>query len=300
MTSALTVWTMLDKEEYVKLLTIAAPRTAATLFDKYSRALLEQQAALSDNKVNDQLLKTLVMKYVQTESELIKLDELKNKLLGMAAHDLRNPLTSIRGFSEILLDDSVDEATRKEFLGVIFSVSEEMLNLLNDLLDVSQIQSGKFELRKKTGQLDEVAKRRVHLNQIIAAKKNIKIEMNVESSPTISFDHDRIGQVLDNFISNAIKFSPHGSTITVTLKADGMWSQVEVADEGPGIREEERGRLFGEFQRLSAEPTGGEKSTGLGLAIVSKMVKAHGGKVDVKQGKDGKGSAFFFALPLIT
>lgn len=296
----MTVWRMLDKEEYIKLLTIAAPRTAATIFDKYSTALLEQQAALSDNKVNDQLLKTLVMKYVQAESELKKLDELKNKLLGMAAHDLRNPLASIRGFSEILLEDSVDEETRKEFLGVIFNVSEEMLRLLNDLLDISQIQSGKFELRKKAGALDEVVKRRIHLNQVIAARKDIKIETEVESSPLISFDHERIGQVLDNLLSNAIKFSPRGSKIAVTLKADGMWSQVEVADEGPGIPDEERGRLFGEFQRLSSAPTGEEKSTGLGLAIVSKIVKAHGGEVGVKHGKDGKGSVFFFALPVIT
>ncbi|MBF0634325.1 MAG: HAMP domain-containing histidine kinase [Nitrospinae bacterium] len=291
---------MLNKEEYIKLLTIAAPRTTAAIFDKYSTALLEQNAALSDNKVNDQLLKTLVMKYVQAESELKKLDELKNKLLGMAAHDLRNPLASIRGFSEILLEDSVDAETRKEFLGVIFNVSEEMLRLLNDLLDISQIQSGKFELRKKAGALDEVVKRRIQLNQVIAARKDIKIEMEVESSPLISFDHERIGQALDNFLSNAIKFSPRGSTITVRLKADGMWSQVEVADEGPGIPDEERGRLFGEFQRLSSVPTGGEKSTGLGLAIVSKIVKTHGGEVGVKRGKEGKGSVFFFALPVIT
>lgn len=294
------MYPMLDKEEYIKLLTIAAPRTTAAIFDKYSTALLEQNAALSDNKVNDQLLKTLVMKYVQAESELKKLDELKNRLLGMAAHDLRNPLTSIHGFSEILLEDSVDEATRKEFLGVILNVSEEMLKLLNDLLDVSQIQSGKFELNKKPGQLEDVAKRRIHLNQIIAAKKNIKIEMTVENSPAIGFDHERIGQALDNFLSNAIKFSPLNSTITVTLKADGIWSVVEVADEGPGIKEEERGRLFGEFQKLSSTPTGGEKSTGLGLAIASKIVKAHGGEVGVKNGKEGKGSVFYFALPVIT
>lgn len=296
----MTVSPMLEKDEYIRLLSIAAPRTSATLFDKYSSALLEQHAALSDNKVNDQLLTTLVMKYVQAESELKRLDELKNKLLGMVAHDLRNPLSSIRGFSEMLLEDGVDEATRKEFLGVIFNVSEEMLHLLNDLLDVSQIQSGKFELRKKTGELADVVKRRIHLNQVIAAKKNIKIEMKMESSLAISFDHERVGQVLDNFISNAIKFSPQGSTITVTLKGDGMWSRVEVADEGPGIPEEERARLFGEYQRLSSEPTGGEKSTGLGLAIVNKIVKAHGGEVGMKSGKDGKGSVFFFTLPVIT
>jgi signal transduction histidine kinase len=291
---------MLEKEEYIRLLTIAAPRTSATLFDKHVTALLEQQAALPDNKVNDQLLKTLALKYVQPESELKKLDELKDRLLGMAARDLRNPLSPIRGFSEILLEDSVDEATRKEFLGIIFSVSEDMLNLLNDLLDVSQIQSGKFELRKKTGELASAAKRRIHLNQAIAARKNIKIEMKVESSPAISFDQERIGQALDNFLSNAIKFSPHGSTITVTLKADGIWSVVEVADEGPGIPEEERGRLFGEFQRLSSTPTDGEKSTGPGLAIASKIVKAHGGEVGVKSGNDRKGSVFFFALPVIS
>lgn len=295
----MTGFQMLDREEYIRLLTIAAPMVSSTLFDNYSRALLEQEAKLSDNKVNDQLLKTLVMKYVQAESELKKLDEIKNKLLGMAAHDLRNPLRSIHGFSEILLEGGLDEAARKEFLGVIFNVSDEMLKLLNDLLDISQIQSGKFTLRMKSGELEGVVKRRIHLNQIIAAKKNIKIEMKVESSPTINFDHERIGQALDNLLSNAIKFAPHDSTITVTLKADGMWSLVEVADEGPGIPEEERDKLFGEFQRLSSTPTGGEKSTGLGLAIVGTIMKAHGGRVGALSGKDRKGSVFFFALPMI-
>lgn len=290
---------MIDGKEYIRLLTIAAPMISSTLFDNYSKALLDQQAALSDNKVNDQLLKTLVMKYVQAESELKKLDELKNKLLGMAAHDLRNPLSSIRGFSEILLDGDVDEATRKEFLNVIFNVSEDMLRLLNDLLDTSLIQSGKFELRKKPGELAEVVKRRIHLSQVIAAKKNIEIALKVESSPTISFDQERIGQVLDNFLSNAIKFSPHDSTITVTLKADGIWSLVEVADEGPGAPEAERTRLFGEFQRLSAAPTGGEKSAGLGLAIVKKIIMAHGGEVGVRNREEKRGSVFYFALPVM-
>ena len=112
-----------------------------------------------------------------------------------------------------------------------------------------------------------------------------------------SFDHSRIGQVLDNLISNAIKYSPPGSSIHVSLGRKGTMAEIRVTDEGPGIEPKEQERLFGEFQKMSTKPTGGEKSTGLGLAIARRMVEAHNGTIGVES-MPGSGSTFKFMLPL--
>lgn len=229
-------------------------------------------------------------------AELEVLNETKNKFLGMAAHDLRNPLTSIRGFSEMLQDSSLDKETKDEFLGYIHSVSDEMLSLLNNLLDVSQIESGQLTLSLKLNNIGDLVKRRVHISENIARKKQIVLKSEVGDCPEINFDSEKLSQVIDNFISNAIKFSPSGTTITVrsSLLADNI--RVEVQDEGPGIPAEEVHKLFGDFQKLSTRPTAGEKSTGLGLAIVKRIVKAHDGEIGVES-EVGKGSIFFFSLP---
>lgn len=264
--------------------------------DDYLKVILEQRAELADRGINDALLKELIMKYVESERRLRELNDLKNRFLGMAAHDLRNPLGSIRGFSEILLEGESDEATTKEFLTIINDVSNQMLDLLNELLDISVIESGKFTLSREAGNLAALAGRRVHLCGSSAAKKGIVIKEEYSPCPEMEFDPKKVSQVLDNLISNAIKFSPLGSVVTVSLSVAGESVRLFVEDRGPGISEEDRPKLFGEFQKLSAKPTGDEKSTGLGLAIAKKIVEAHGGAIGV-EGAPGGGSRFFFTLP---
>ena len=263
------------------------------------KELLEHRAAKKDDQIKNKLLKELVSNYSLAEKNLFELNQLKNKFLGMAAHDLRNPLTSIRGFSEILFNEELGPVTeeQKEFLKIINTTSDEMLTLLNDLLDISVIESGKLDIRLKRGSLKKLLEDRIKINKVIADKKNITIQSKLADTPDIQFDPNRIIQVFDNLASNAIKFSPRDSNIYITLSKKDKMLRVSVKDEGPGISEEDQSRLFGEFQRLSAQPTGGEKSTGLGLAIVKKVIEAHNGTLEVES-EPGEGATFSFKLPM--
>lgn len=261
-------------------------------------ALLEARAEQHDNLLNMRLLSDLILKYALAERRLTELNQLKNKFLGIAAHDLRNPLASISGFAELLLDDDAEPLTdeQREFLEMILNVSREMLTLVNDLLDVSIIESGRLDLTIGEGSLEEVLQERVRINRITAEKKRIQIHSSFgEVSPAL-FDAKRISQVVDNLITNAVKFSQPGTNVYVTLANEGEWVRVYVRDEGPGISPADRARLFGEFQKLTARPTGDERSTGLGLAIVKKIIEAHGGSVMVES-RMGEGSTFSFTLP---
>jgi two-component system, sensor histidine kinase and response regulator len=261
--------------------------------------LIAYKANERDHEINNKLLNQLILKYSDAERKLNELNQLKNKFLGMAAHDLRNPLASIRGFSEILLTEAAGPLTdqQKEFLTIINTTSEEMLHIVNDLLDVSIIESGKVDLNLNLYSFRKLLEERIRLMQITAENKQMKINVDYDDVPEFKFDTNRISQVIDNLISNAIKFSPPGSTINVTLKRAGDMAEVAVRDKGPGISPEDRNKLFGTFQKLSARPTGGEKSTGLGLAIVKKIVNAHGGEVSVES-ELGSGSVFKFNIPM--
>lgn len=237
---------------------------------------------------------TRILDYQQ---KLLELDDQKNKFLGMAAHDLRNPLTSIIGFSQLLLNTPLDESSKQEFLNIIYQVGNEMLFTLNDLLDISVIESGKFDLHVKKHDLVEHIAYRIRLITLTAQQKNIRIQTQLPEKLWLSFDKDRIGQVIDNLVSNAIKYSPKNTTIRVQLSIEEKQAKISVYDEGVGIPLDKQHRLFGHFSKLGSKPTGGEKSTGLGLAIVKRIVEAHGGEVGVIS-EPQQGSCFFFTLPL--
>jgi signal transduction histidine kinase len=232
-------------------------------------------------------------------NHLEELNRLKNRFLSMAAHDLRNPLVSIKGFSELMLggDCGVLPAEHREFLETINSAAEGMLALVNDLLDISVIESGSLSLQPVKASLNELVLERIRIGRISADKKRIGITTSLECEIEGWFDRERLGQVVDNLLGNAVKYSPPGSHIAISLESAEGGAMVSIRDEGPGIAEEEIGRLFGEFRRLAARPTAGEHSTGLGLAIVKKIIDAHGGKVEV-QSRLGKGSTFSFFIPL--
>jgi len=226
-----------------------------------------------------------------------RLSQEKNKFLGMAAHDLRNPLVSIRGFSELMLEGDLTSEEEKNFSTMIHDAAEQMLALVNDLLDVSVIESGQLNLTFEPSDLKVVVEERVRLNKVAAEAKRMNIKTNLARVASARFDPKHIAQVIDNLISNAVKYSPHGADIQLSLSQEDDWLKVAVQDQGPGISEADRAKLFGEFQKLSPQPTAGEKSTGLGLAIVKKIVEAHGGEVHV-QSRLGAGSEFSFSLPL--
>ncbi|MBF0147424.1 MAG: hybrid sensor histidine kinase/response regulator [Magnetococcales bacterium] len=228
---------------------------------------------------------------------LLELNNLKNKFLGMAAHDLRNPLNSICGMSDILLNLQLDEQEQRRFITSIHHVGMQMRNLINDLLDVSVIESGRFNLSLQPDRLERVILSRVELFRFELEKKSIHIDAQLAETGMACFDDDRLSQVVDNLIANAIKFSNPGARITLrTGTEDGkVWFSVE--DQGPGISDDDRTRMFGAFQKLSARPTGKEKSIGLGLSIVKKIVDAHRGEIRVAS-EMGKGSIFTVVIPV--
>lgn len=238
-------------------------------------------------------------KELESKNEKLEaLNNMKNKFLGMAAHDLRNPLVSIRGFSEILAED-IDVLTkeeRDEYLGILYSASDHMLNLVNELLDVSVIESGKLQLNFRNGSLKTLVEERIRLYEVVSGKKNITLQPKLADVPDFEFDCTRVSQVLDNLITNAVKYSPAGTTVYIDLEEDEDFATVRVRDEGPGISEDDQGKLFQHFQKLSSQPTGNEFSNGLGLAIAKKLVECHSGSLQVDS-VFGEGAMFAFKLP---
>lgn len=226
-----------------------------------------------------------------------RLNELKNKFLGMAAHDLRNPLGAIRGLSELILTLPLSDEEKGEFINDIYKTSDQMLDLLNELLDVSVIESGKFDLHFEPTKLSDLANERIKVANHSATIKDIKLTTDFQEDEITSIDPKRISQVIDNLLSNAIKFSHSGTVITIRITQSNDFVLLSVSDQGQGIPEKEIGKIFGEFQKLSAIPTAGESSTGLGMFIVKKIIDAHKGTIDVESVL-GEGTTFTVSLPL--
>jgi signal transduction histidine kinase len=232
--------------------------------------------------------------------QLSKANAAKDRFLGMCAHDLRNPLSSIRGLAELMVEDAIGPLSteQREIVQTIHGASQSMLQLVNELLDVATIEAGHLKLAKEPTSVVEIVERSVHLSNIEAAKKNTRIELvKLGTDPMVDVDRNKIRQVVDNLISNAVKYSPRGSVITVLIHTDGAFAGFAVRDSGPGIPDSERHKLFKDYGRLSAVPTGGEKSTGLGLAISRKIVEAHDGTIGVEN-IPGRGAEFVVRLPL--
>ncbi|MDK1025653.1 MAG: HAMP domain-containing sensor histidine kinase [Gammaproteobacteria bacterium] len=269
------------------------------LIGDLSTTILEQTAQLADHHINDLLLAELMQHFVEAERHLTKLNDLKNKFLGIAAHDLRNPLTTIRGMSQMLLEmDDLEEETRASFLKTISEVSDEMFNLINNLLDVSVIESGQFDLQQVKTDISSLARSRIDLITLTARKKGIDLEIDLGVVPQVMIDPNRMGQVINNLLTNALKFSEPGTIVKLVIAHRHEQVVIEVKDQGQGISAEEQDLLFGTFQKLSARPTGDERSTGLGLSIVKKIVDAHGGQISVNS-EVGQGSTFSVALPVV-
>ncbi len=230
---------------------------------------------------------------------LVELDQLKNKFLGIAAHDLRNPLGFTIGMCEVLLGGRTGPLTEKQrgILERIAASGEQMLQLVNDLLDVAAINSGNLALDRTVGQLAPLIEERAELMQLAASRKGIRITLHLAEVPPVCLDPLRVAQVVDNLLSNAVKYSAPGTRVRVFMVNEAPLVRVAVEDQGPGISAEDRGQLFGEFQRGRERPTGGERSTGLGLAIVKRIVEAHGGTLAVDS-QPGRGSTFSFTVPL--
>lgn len=231
--------------------------------------------------------------------QLSKANAAKNRFLGMAAHDLRNPLAGIRGLTEFLIEGAVGELTadQLDLLKNIHGASQSMLVLVNELLDLATIEAGELKIHRRPSDLVELITRSVYFANIEAGKKGTRIEFDpAGATAPMEIDPDKIKQVIDNLLSNAVKYSPPGSLIRVEYAATPEARRFCVQDQGPGIPDNERDKLFKDFGRLSARPTGGEKSTGLGLAICRKIVEAHDARITAEN-LPGGGCEFSVTFP---
>lgn len=268
------------------------------LLSTYENAINKNQEL---EETNRELIKTK-SELEDRNKELQNLNEEKNRLLGMAAHDLRNPIGAILSYSEFLLEEDKirEDETYVDFIGTIKQTSEFLLHMVNELLDISIIESGNLKLTLTRADFIGFVKHNIAINNILSEKKGINIIFNYDSNiPRIKIDVHKMEQVFNNLISNAVKFSYPGSKVEISIMNKTDELVISVKDEGKGIPEREFSRLFKPFSRTSVQATGDESSTGLGLAIVKKIVEGHGGKIWVESIVD-KGSTFYFSLPFIS
>jgi len=230
-------------------------------------------------------------------------NRLKSEFLANMSHELRTPLNGIIGFAELMHDGKVGAVSKdhKEYLGDILTSSRHLLQLINDVLDLSKVESGKMEFRPENVDLTKVVGEVRDIVRTLAAKKRLRVELEVDPDLTsVLIDPAKLKQVIYNYLSNAIKFTPDEGRVTVRARSEGAGSfRLEVEDTGIGIRPEDLGRLFVEFQQLDASATKRFQGTGLGLALTRRIVEGQGGKVGVLS-TPGTGSTFFAIFPRVS
>ncbi len=242
----------------------------------------------------------------QLEEENRRIQEtnrLKSEFLANMSHELRTPLNAIIGFSELMVNGKVGDMApdQKEYLGDILTSARHLLRLINDVLDLTKVEAGKMEFRPEVIDLSKVAAEVKDILRGLAAQKRIQIDLEISPGlPSALLDPSKLKQVLYNFLSNALKFSPEGGIVTLRIhrEEEGHF-RLEVEDSGIGIKREDLPKLFVEFQQLDAGSAKKYAGTGLGLALTKSIVEAQGGKVGVRS-EPGKGSVFFAVLPFET
>ncbi|MGV3524499.1 MAG: response regulator [Candidatus Sericytochromatia bacterium] len=223
--------------------------------------------------------------------------DMKNYLLGMAAHDIRNPLGNIHGFCLLFQRGAIGDLSEEQrhVIEQIKGVTQYTLQMLNDLLDISAIEQGSLRLNPFDISLAALVRERAGTYRLYAQEKKIQLILELDEMPPIPCDMRRFSQVIDNLLSNAIKYSFPDSRVWVRYRYLEGEPVLEFSDEGQGISADDQERLFRPFERLRSTPTGGESSTGLGLVIVRKIVEAHGWAIRCHSVL-GQGTTFQVAL----
>lgn len=240
-----------------------------------------------------------VVAILRNVTDKTKYEEMRSEFVANVSHELRSPLTSIRGFAETLLDGACEDPdTARKFLLIINKEAERLSRLIDELLNLSKIEEDKFVPNFEAFDVNDLIKRTVAIIQPRAAEKNLTINLDTPADlPLVHGDPDMIRQVLLNLIDNAVNYTQAGGTIRVSAGVDQGEMKVDVQDNGIGIPPENLSRLFERFYRVDKARSRELGGTGLGLAIVKHIVEAHKGKIQVES-KVGRGSTFSFQLPL--
>ena len=221
----------------------------------------------------------------------------QTQVLNMAAHDLKNPLTTIPLWAD-LINDQVNTKVVSDMCDKINGAAKKMTNTINEWLKNAASEAKQIKLNITKLNFANLIKRVVDTNQVLANKKNQNLQFTMEDRPEVYGDETKLTEIVDNLINNAIKYCEKDKNITIALKQKNDKAVLEVIDEGPGLTEEDKNNLFQRFTRLSAKPTGGETSTGLGLSIVKVLVEAHHGNISAESEGKNKGSKFIIEIPV--
>jgi len=264
----------------------------------YTKELLARVKNLIQLRQQENQLRKMNHDLESVVDALKKADSLKSKLLSIAAHDLRNPLHSIIGYVELIESKLPENSELIPKLNKISKSADRMLTSIKDLLDSSPIDNDTLSMNVVPVNLKDLISQVISQNEPMASRKEqvVDFKYDANSDLVISGDEDKIRKIVDNLLSNAIKYSPTGKEISIRLAGNDETIRIEVEDEGPGLTEEDKQKMFRRFQRLSAQPTGGEISTGLGLSIVKEFAELHQGSITVES-LPGAGATFIIELP---
>lgn len=272
-------------------------------FEKYELITNNRKLMSSLQEANQNLEEKVRRRTSELEKLNARLSELnieKNRYIGMVAHDLRNPIGVAASFSDILIEE-YNAITKEEHLEYLDQINKSCyfsLGLIRDFLDTSKIEAGIFDLNLEKLDYLNCVKQSIRQNAYQVHTKSQQIVVDCSSESIVAmFDPNKMQQVLNNLLGNAIKYSMPNTLIKVNVTVLGNEVITKVIDQGQGIPEDELSKLFQPFQTASVKPTGNEKATGLGLAIVKKIVEAHNGRIDVESAV-GKGSVFTFSFPI--
>jgi PAS domain S-box-containing protein len=238
-----------------------------------------------------------ILEQLQTQNEeLRQVDHLKDEFVALVSHELRTPLTSIRGYLELMAEDTnlTDEQTH--FMDTIDRNAVRLQRVVGDLLFLAQVEAGKLTLEQEDVDVNTLVADALVAARPAAETKSVELRAETAAVPRITGDRARLAQVLDNFVSNAIKFTPGGGRVVVSTSADNGAVQVRISDTGVGVPANELPRLFERFFRTSSATSQAVQGTGLGLAIAKAIVEGHAGHVTVES-EEGVGTTFRFALP---
>ncbi len=272
-------------------------RTIMKAEHNYQQQIATLQMQLS-GKVN--VLEGMVEKLRLSNQELNRLNEIRAKFMSIVAHDLRQPLSSIQGFTSVLMMDNPQGGGNNDqtALNNILKATDNMNMLMADLMDISMIESGRFKMDAQPFNFNALLNDVVTLQAVNAQKKGIFLQKcEYPAEVTVVADRFRISQVINNLIGNAIKFSPQGGSIEARFYVlDGM-VKFKVTDNGPGLLHSEKDKIFQKFHQSDNDRTLKKQGWGLGLSIAQEIINAHGGEIGVESAGLGQGSIFWFSIP---
>jgi PAS domain S-box-containing protein len=276
-------------------LTISAVRNPAG--EIVSIAAIVQD--ITDRKRAEQERAAFTRELEAQNERLLELDKLKDEFVALVSHELRTPLTSIRGYLELVLDGEAGSVTdeQRQFLGIVERNANRLLDLVSDLLFLAQIEAGKLSLEVGSVDLAAVAAESVETARPLAEEKAITLTLATSPVPVFTGDRARLAQLLDNLVSNAVKFTPEGGRVDVRASSSRDKAILEVRDTGMGIPAEEQEHVFERFFRTTRATEQAIQGTGLGLAICKAIVHAHGGQITLAS-SDGEGATFRVAIPI--